>query len=274
MKKLYFIISLLTTSVFAQLSAQTLDVDFTGSCNFYMGLSSSQICAQSFTASLTGALSNVSADITVDNFAMFNPVDSNNNPISGMSFTAQIYSGDGCSGTLLSAQTFSIPFGNSRNLVNIAFSSPAQVTATQVYTLKITPLAGQTYNDPMDGATPLFARWYMTGCSGSSVYSGTPYVNCNANSNDFFFKTYVNTSNLGVMEGNINKTISITPNPAQNEIKITGLFKNEEYTVYDLSGKKILGGTINQNEEINISKLEVGQYLLKINNKTIKFIKK
>lgn len=274
MKKLYFIISLLTTSVCSQLNAQTQDVDFTGNCNFYMGLSSTQICAQSFTAGLTGTLSSVSADITVDNVAMFNPVDSNNNPISEMSFTAQIYSGDGCSGTLLSSQTFSIPFGNSRNMVNIAFASPAQVTATQVYTLKITPISGQNYNDPMDGATPLFARWYMTGCSGSAVYSGTPYVNCNANSNDFFFKTFVNTGNLGVMEGNINKNISITPNPAQNELKINGITKNEEYTIYDLSGKKILGGTTNKNEEINISKLEVGQYLLKINNKTIKFIKK
>lgn len=275
MKKLNFLLSMLITCLSAEFNAQTLDVNFTGTCNYYMGLSSTQIDAQSFTAGLTGALTKVSFDVSVDNPAG-PPVNANNQPISSMSFTAQIYNGDGCSGTLLSSQTFSIPFNTSRTFYDINFASPAQLLAGQTYTIKITPTPGETYEDPflMMGSENVFARWYMTGCSGSPTISGTPYVNCNSYSNDYFFKTYVSTGNLGVTNTKADKEISIFPNPAINTLGISGQTIKENYTINDFSGKQIVSGTVLPNQEINISKLISGNYILKLGNKIIKFIKK
>lgn len=273
MKKIYFLLSMLISSLSAEFNSQTLDVDFTGTCNWNMGLSTSQICAQSFISGLTGTLNKVSADLSVDDYSSFNPVDSNNNPISAMSFTAQIYSGSGCSGTLLASQDFSISFGSSRSMVDITFSSPASVTANQTYTLKITPKPGQTYND-MGMSQNISASWYMTGCGGSPNYIGTPYMNCNVENNDYFFRTYVTTGTLGTLNAKADKEINIYPNPAINTLHITGTSKKENYSINDFSGKQIVSGTVFPNQEINIAKLTPGIYILKLGIKTLKFIKK
>lgn len=273
MKKIYFLLSMLISSLSAGLNAQTLDVNFTGSCDWDMGLDASQIDAQSFTAGLTGTLTKVSFDVTVDN-PYSQAVNSNNQPISSMSFTAQIFNGDGCSGTLLSSQSFSIPFNTARGFFDIIFSSPAQVTAGQKYTLQITPTPGETFLD-MGMNRNVYARWHVTGCSGNPTYSGgTSYIGCSPDIYDFFFKTYVTTGNLEVTNAKAEREISIYPNPAINTLHITGTSKKENYSINDFSGKQIVSGTVFPNQEINIAKLTPGNYILKLGIKTLKFIKK
>lgn len=273
MKKLYFIVSLLVSGLSAGLNAQTLDVSFTGTCDWDIGLDASQIDAQSFTAGLTGALTKVSFEVTVDN-PYSQAVNSNNQPISSMSFTAQIYNGEGCSGTLLSSQSFSIPFNTPRGFYDIIFSSPAQVTSGQKYTIQITPTAGETYNDGSEKMN-VYARWHVTGCSGTTPYNdGISYVRCSPEIYDFFFKTYVTTGTLGTAADIANPGLTLYPNPAFNTLNVSGITQKENYTITDFSGKQISSGTLVPNQEINISKLIPGNYLLKLDDKTIKFIKK
>lgn len=274
MKKLYFMISLLVFGLSVQLNAQTLDVDYSGDCGGnYTGLDASQVDAQSFTAGLTGNLSKVSFNVSIDDFSNFNPVNANNQPINSMSFTAQIYDGDGCSGTLLTTQTFSIPFNTAKSFYDITFNTPAQVIAGQKYTIQITPTAGEKYN--MMGQNNIFARWYTGSCSGVPTYSGgTPYVRCSPDIYSFQFKTYVSNGTLGTVGSNANKSISLYPNPVINSLNLSGLTKKENYTINDLSGKQISSGIIEPKQEINISNLLPGNYILKLANKTLKFIKK
>lgn len=214
-------ISLLISSVTAQLNAQILDVDYSGDCGGnYTGLDASQVDAQSFTAGLTGNLSKVSFNVSIDDFSNFNPVNANNQTINSMSFTAQIYNGDGCSGTLLTSQTFSIPFNTAKSFFDITFTTPAQVIAGQKYTIQITPTAGEKFN--MMGQNNIFARWYTGSCSGVPSYSGgTPYVRCSPDIYSFLFKTYVTSGTLGTVASNANKGFNLYPNPAINALTVS-----------------------------------------------------
>jgi len=69
--------------------------------------------------------------------------------------------------------------------------------------------------------------------------------------------------------------IAIFPNPANNEISVSGFENNFEYIVFDFAGRAITEGTSSQN--INIESLETGSYLLKLKqgekSKTQKFTK-
>ena len=70
---------------------------------------------------------------------------------------------------------------------------------------------------------------------------------------------------------------NLYPNPAKDVLHVS--FKemtSTTYEVYDLIGKKVVSGTINNATEatINIQPLQTGAYLLKLGNSTKKFIKK
>lgn len=68
--------------------------------------------------------------------------------------------------------------------------------------------------------------------------------------------------------------VKIFPNPASHFIKISGLSKTENYSIYNILGSKISSGKISNNEKIDIQNLSNGLYLLKFNNgNTIKLIK-
>ncbi len=70
--------------------------------------------------------------------------------------------------------------------------------------------------------------------------------------------------------------IVLFPNPATTNIFIKGLEKKTKYIVYDTSGKKILEGVLFlANSQVDISHLQSGYYLVKLDNQiTIPFIKK
>ena len=69
--------------------------------------------------------------------------------------------------------------------------------------------------------------------------------------------------------------IKILPNPVTDFLKIDGLECNSDYIIHDISGSVIAHGALNHSQEINVSSLPVGTYLLTISkmNKSLKFVK-
>ncbi|MCK5137166.1 MAG: T9SS type A sorting domain-containing protein [Bacteroidales bacterium] len=61
-----------------------------------------------------------------------------------------------------------------------------------------------------------------------------------------------------------NDEILIFPNPTNHQLSISNLQKITNYTILDISGKLILSGTINVDENINIKSLTNGIYIVKV----------
>lgn len=78
------------------------------------------------------------------------------------------------------------------------------------------------------------------------------------------------------LEENLQKEIKVYPNPFIDNFTIDLNFTDtKEYKIYSLIGESVLKGTLNSNmNTINLSNLPPSTYLLKINNQTIKIIKK
>jgi hypothetical protein len=68
--------------------------------------------------------------------------------------------------------------------------------------------------------------------------------------------------------------LSLVPNPAENDIKISGLNHSENYIIYSVLGSKLKKGVVANNQKIDIQNLESGIYYLTLeDNQTIKFLK-
>lgn len=74
---------------------------------------------------------------------------------------------------------------------------------------------------------------------------------------------------------NNNIKFGLYPNPAQNDIFLTGVESGAKVNIFDMAGKQVQS-TINYitGKSIDVSDLDRGFYLLKVNNQTIQFIKK
>ena len=71
------------------------------------------------------------------------------------------------------------------------------------------------------------------------------------------------------------KRIKLFPNPSHDYILISGLKKTENYAVYNILGKRVLEGTVSDNQKINIQDVTEGVYLFKLESGNIlKFIKR
>ncbi|MEO9077487.1 MAG: T9SS type A sorting domain-containing protein [Gelidibacter sp.] len=71
-----------------------------------------------------------------------------------------------------------------------------------------------------------------------------------------------------------NSAIRLFPNPASTSIKISGLTREENYSIYNIMGSKITHGKISNNQRMSIQHLSNGLYLLKFDDgNTIKLIK-
>lgn len=71
--------------------------------------------------------------------------------------------------------------------------------------------------------------------------------------------------------------VAIYPNPVKNEVTIVNADKISNVEVYNVAGQKVLTSKVVKNNQLNLSGLSKGAYLLKIENagktETIKFIK-
>ncbi|WP_171032339.1 discoidin domain-containing protein [Polaribacter aestuariivivens] len=79
------------------------------------------------------------------------------------------------------------------------------------------------------------------------------------------------SNTLSVEDDFVKETTSLYPNPATNVLNISNADENTSYKVYNILGKEIIK---NNGKSIDVSSLERGYYMVLINNKAYKFIKK
>jgi len=86
----------------------------------------------------------------------------------------------------------------------------------------------------------------------------------------------VELSSLSVRNVEIENTLRLHPNPTTDSIKLLNLNTQQYYSIYDINGREILQGTIYPNQNIDVSDLDNGLYIIKLEKdlKKIKFIKK
>ncbi|WP_370898033.1 M1 family aminopeptidase [Chryseobacterium gossypii] len=70
------------------------------------------------------------------------------------------------------------------------------------------------------------------------------------------------------------EAFALYPNPAKNELYLKGIRQKEDYTVYFTDGKLVKKGIYQPGKAIPVSELVPGTYILRIQEKNIKFIKK
>ncbi|CAM3422631.1 T9SS type A sorting domain-containing protein [Aequorivita lipolytica] len=91
---------------------------------------------------------------------------------------------------------------------------------------------------------------------------------------DFLYFAVISCGPLSVNEFEENN-VSISPNPASDFIVIGNLKENTTFEIYDLTGKKLIENELGTtNNQIDISRLAVGTYLLKYGTNTMtRFVK-
>ncbi|MFC5873614.1 M1 family aminopeptidase [Chryseobacterium arachidis] len=67
---------------------------------------------------------------------------------------------------------------------------------------------------------------------------------------------------------------ALYPNPAKNELNLKGVDKPTDFNIYFTDGRLVRKGTYQPEKSINISELIPGTYIFKINDKSIKFLKR
>jgi len=92
--------------------------------------------------------------------------------------------------------------------------------------------------------------------------------NADVSTNIFYFTDLVN----GVNEQNKRESISIYPNPASNNLNITGISKSVKYTIFNLQGQSILKGITNN--IIDVSFLPQGLYILNLETENGRLVNK
>ncbi|MDD4150947.1 MAG: T9SS type A sorting domain-containing protein, partial [Bacteroidales bacterium] len=63
---------------------------------------------------------------------------------------------------------------------------------------------------------------------------------------------------------NIINNINIYPNPTSEIIHIPDVSPQSYYVIYDVSGKEICTGKLNNNNDVNVSDLHSGLYYIRI----------
>ncbi|KGO85967.1 hypothetical protein Q765_12940 [Flavobacterium rivuli WB 3.3-2 = DSM 21788] len=96
----------------------------------------------------------------------------------------------------------------------------------------------------------------------------------NTTSNHLPVSAVFRFSTLGVEANPVEKAWAIYPNPVKELLNITAshALNNTVVEVYDLTGRQVFYSKLNNNT-INVSALPAGMYILKMDNKTGKFIK-
>jgi hypothetical protein len=164
----------------------TTDAEFTGSQSLERTITSSEVSGQSFQAISSGALQAVSIDLSADNQGcVLNTID----------LQIDILDGDGTGGNVLTSQTYSLPADITRNMETFTFSSPASVTATQMYTIVLSLASGQ---DCGSGDEPNLIWYYEFPTNYWDNTGGTQYFGSNIASlgNTQYFSTCVGCINV------------------------------------------------------------------------------
>lgn len=88
-------------------------------------------------------------------------------------------------------------------------------------------------------------------------------------------KKIVFSDALATQEVGLNKqNVQLYPNPSSNIIRIKAESKLLDVKIYSTTGQLVLSGKYKPDEDIDVSKLNAGVYLVQVNGVTIKLIKK
>lgn len=96
---------------------------------------------------------------------------------------------------------------------------------------------------------------------------GTYYYVCTPHAGMGMKGQIIVTSGTGVQEAPAGDAVQITPNPALNEVRITGLGQGQIAMIYDAAGKLALEATPIAGGMLDISSLEAGKYSVSILDK-------
>lgn len=84
----------------------------------------------------------------------------------------------------------------------------------------------------------------------------------------------IDTSTLSNIDVNLKANLKTYPNPSTNYISLAGLKETRNYTIYNMTGKELVRGTVSINNKIDVRSLDKGLYLLKLKGiEMVKFIK-
>lgn len=90
-------------------------------------------------------------------------------------------------------------------------------------------------------------------------------------------KVYQFSNDVLGIDKNAKTNIRVYPNPAADLLNVTldALDSNLNYQIFDVTGKSVATGQLTEQNQIDVSALNVGVYFLKTENyKTVKFVKK
>ena len=79
------------------------------------------------------------------------------------------------------------------------------------------------------------------------------------------------TSSPTSLEDNMELQVFVFPNPVSHILNIQGVDENTSLEVYNLTGKSVIK---DKGTELDVTSLNQGTYILRINNQYVKFIKK
>jgi len=147
-------------------------------------------------------------------------------------------------------------------LIGMAFSISAQTVKTKVTVTKTNDNEVVYTLDESD---------YLTFNEGQSLVvniSGSTQVIALSTIRKVVFEKIID----GIDE--IASEIKIMPNPANDSFRVSNLDKDEDMTIYSMTGQKVMDGIVSNDQTIDISALANGLYLVKIGSQTTKLMKR
>ncbi len=106
----------------------------------------------------------------------------------------------------------------------------------------------------------------------NTIYYVRPYA-INSGGTSYGSLNSIDTSTLSNANTD-SKKVRVSPNPATNYIRMSGLTEVKNYTIYNILGREVAHGIGRSNDIIDLRSLVSGVYFLKVENlKTVKFIK-
>jgi hypothetical protein len=78
--------------------------------------------------------------------------------------------------------------------------------------------------------------------------------------------------NLSIVDYEMPK-LSLYPNPSTSFLRISGLKAAEPYRIYSILGVKTQSGIVSENQEIDVTGLQTGMYMLQVSNTALPFVK-
>lgn len=175
--------------------------------------------------------------------------------------TIRLYEGNGLSGTVLATLT-NVNIGITDTFDFSALMIPMN-TASQ-YTVifsefTLPTLTGRGFNTP-----------WVPPYTGGSLYMN----DVERPGEHLAFSVNINNATLSIDDiVRADKHIQIYPNPTANTIQLTALKEIENYIIFDVHGKKVLEGNVQEHQKITVEHLQKGIYFIQLYEETLQFIK-